>query len=173
MTIADFLSSTGITCLYHFTDERNLPLIREHGILPYTDLLSRGIVPPKPGGNDWSRDADAVRGVDRFVHLCLKDQHPMEYLARQNGHVGQTRFLRISTDVLHFPDVMGCSGVANKSGVSILPLEHALDAIDLAILFQGHVDFSNEALKKRYNEAKKAEILIPARIPQELIHNLH
>lgn len=158
-------------------------------MLPYTELLRLEIIPPKPGGESVSREQDAKRGLDRYVHLCLKDQHPMEHTQRQNGHIGQTRFLRISTDVLHYPGVMGCSEVANKSGATIHPLEQALDKIDLDILFYRRVDFSKSALdacgddqkkkaeilalRSRYNEAKKAEILIPARIPQELIYNLY
>lgn len=173
MTVADFLQSNGITHLYHFTDLRNLPLIQEHGLLPYTELVRRGIKPPHPGGNDWSRDADAVKGVDRFVHLCLKDQHPMEYVARQNGHIGATRFLRISTEVLSIAGVMGCSKVANKSDAAIRPIQEALDEIDLDILFRTRVDFSNPEMRDRYNEAKKAEVLIPAPIPPDLILNLH
>lgn len=66
MTVADIRSATSISCLYHLTDEMNLPLIREHDILPCEELLSRRFVPPKPGGNDWSRDAAAIyRGTSR------------------------------------------------------------------------------------------------------------
>lgn len=99
----------------------------------------------------------------------------MEHQQRKNGHIGQTRFLRISTDVLRFLGVMGCSAVANKSGAATLPLESALEKMDLEILFalSKRAIFSDPELTKRYNEARKAEILIPARIPQELIHNLH
>jgi hypothetical protein len=173
MNVADFINSTALRHLYHFTDEENLPLIRQHGILPYTELVRRGIVPPKPGGNDWSRDADAIKGVDAYVHLCLMDQHPMEYVARSNGHLGRTRFLRVSVEVLSFPGVMGCSDVANKTGVAIRPIEQALDSMDLQILFGGKVDFQNVELRNRYNEAKKSEVLIPAPIPPSLILNLH
>jgi ssDNA thymidine ADP-ribosyltransferase, DarT len=172
MTVTEFIQATGIPHLYHFTDEENLPLIREHGLLPYAELLRRGIVPPKPGGNEWSRDADSIKGVDRYVHLCLKDQHPMEYVARQNGHIGTTRFLQVSVEVLSFDGAMGCSDVANKSGVVIRPLEAALDGMDLQILFGGRVDFTNKALRDQYNEAKKSEVLIPVPIPTDMIRNL-
>lgn len=172
MQVADFLNSTGLRHLYHFTDEENLPLIREHGLLPYTELLRRGVAPPKPGGNDWSRDADSFKGVDRYVHLCLLDQHPMEFVARRDGHLGKTKFLRVSVEVLSFPGVMGCSDVSNKTGVAIQPIEQALDAMDLQILFGGRVDFTNAELRNRYNDAKKSEVLIPAPIPPNLILNL-
>lgn len=97
----------------------------------------------------------------------------MEYQARSHGHIGQTRFLRISCEVLRLEGVLGSAAVANKSGVEVLPLETALDQIDIEILFGGKVDFSNPELRNRYNEAKKAEILVPNGIPQNLILNLN
>lgn len=171
--IKNLFASRGIQHIYHFTDEENLPLIRKYGLLPYAELLRQGITPPKPGGSEISREVDRYRGLDEYVHLCLKDSHPMEYVARQMGRIGRTRFLRISTEVLFCEDAMGCSGVANRNDMSILPLEKALDSIDIDILFGGRPDFRNKEFQNRYNEAKKAEILIPSAIPQNLIKNLY
>jgi hypothetical protein len=188
MKINYFISKTKLECLYHFTDERNLPLIRMHGLLPYKDVLERNLGPVFPGGNDWSHEADIFRGLHSYVHLCFKDNHPMEYQRRTEGYIGNTRYLRISPQVLHLPGVMACAGVANKSGSMIYPLEEALDMIDIEILFDRSVDFSKraweacgedeekksaiQALRDRFNEAKKAEILIPVCIPTHLIGNL-
>jgi hypothetical protein len=172
MTITDFRRSTGITCLYHFTDVENLPLIRKHGLLSYNELCRQRISPPKPGGNDWSRQADEIKGADKFVHLCFKNEHPMEFKAKEDGRIGTTRFLMILIEVISYRGVMGCKDVANKSGVVIQPIEQALDEIDLKILLDRRVDFSNIDLRNRYNEAKKAEVLIPLTIPTNLILNL-
>lgn len=173
MTINEFLKITGLRHLYHFTDVENIPLIRKYGLLPYSKLLQRGISPPRPGGNDWSRGADTIKGVHRYVHLCLKDQHPMEYVARKKGHIGETKFLQVSVEVLFSPGVMGSDDISNKSGVAIRPIEKVLDTLDLNILFKDKVDFSNPELCHRYIEAKKAEILIPSIIHPHLIINLH
>jgi len=172
MTAEEFINTTGINHLYHFTDVENLPLIREHGLLPYNLLLGRNILPPKPGGNDLSRRADVLKGVNRYIHLCFKNQHPMEFDARKAGRI-KACFLQISLDVLNFKGVKGCASVSNKGGVKIYPLEQALDKIDWEILFKTPVDFNNPEQQKRYNEAKKSEILIPAPIPPELIKNLN
>lgn len=174
MTIDEFLERADLNYLYHFTDEENLPSIRKHGLLPYADLQSRRIQIPKPGGNEWSHDADKRRGLDHFVHLCLKDDHPMEYQATQGGHLGTTRFLRVSCAVLRLDDLRGCATVANKSDAEIFPLENAFDAIDLEVLFEmpWQQVRADAALLKRYNEAKKAEILVPSCIPPELLLNL-
>jgi hypothetical protein len=99
MTSADPLLR--ITRLYHFTDRRNLPLIRElGGLLPASELAKQSVQVPAPGGNEWSRDADAMSDMDRYVHLCFRPNHPMEYLARQDGRIGDTIFLEIHPAVL-------------------------------------------------------------------------
>jgi hypothetical protein len=171
--VKELLNSKGIRHLYHFTDEENLPLIRKHGILSCRELSRRQVTPPKPGGNDWSRRADSLNKVDKYVHLCLLDRHPMEFLAKKDRHIGRTRFLKICIEVLSFPGVMGCSEVANKAGAILQPIEQALGVIDLEILFGGIVNFQDENLRNRYNDAKKSEILIPKTIPPDLILNLY
>ena len=81
-----------ITLLYHFTDRRNLPSIRKHGgLYPATKLAKKQIEVPAPGGNDWSRDADGMKGVDAYIHVCFRATHPMEYVARAEGRIGGRR----------------------------------------------------------------------------------
>lgn len=95
-----------IYALYHFTDRRNLPLIREHGgLYPLAKLRKKNIEVPAPGGNQWSHDADEIKGMDEYVHLCFCNNHPMEHVARQAGHIGQSscRFIP-----------MLCSGAASN-----------------------------------------------------------
>jgi len=174
MAIDEFLRRSRIRWLYHFTDVSNLPLIRQHGLLSHGELLRRGIKPPRPGGNKVSRQKDAIRNLGRFVHLCFKEDHPMEYSAREEGRIGPTVFLKISTEVLNLPGVYGCSIVANKSGSLVRPLEEVLNHFDAEVLFKQplHVVLANHDLKARYNEAKKSEILIPDCIPTPYILNL-
>jgi hypothetical protein len=70
--------------LYHFTDRRNLDLIRKLGGLhPLSHLIKKKIEIPAAGGNQWSRDADELKGMGRYVHLCFRSNHPMEFMARQ------------------------------------------------------------------------------------------
>jgi hypothetical protein len=60
MTPIDFLRRFSVPCVYHFTDERNIPLIRQNGgLLSLAELRRRGVEPPATGGNDWSHEADA------------------------------------------------------------------------------------------------------------------
>jgi hypothetical protein len=168
----DFLARFRPRHFFHFTDLRNLPSIRQHGLLAVSELEERQIVVPKPGGNEWSREADRLKCVESFVHLSLTDNHPMEFVARQNGHIGETRYLEIDPSAILQDDVMGCAVVANRGDAVVLPIADALDQMDLEILYGGRVNFANLELRRRYNEAKKAEILIPRRIELRYIRNL-
>jgi hypothetical protein len=49
------------------------------------------------GGNEWSQTADARFGMDEYVHICLIDDHPMEYLARKDGRIEQSIYLEVVT----------------------------------------------------------------------------
>ena len=172
MQVQDFLAKSRVRYVYHFTDVANLPLIRVHGLLPYDDLLSRGIIPPKPGGDEQSRQSDECRGLGAYVHLCFKNEHPMEYVACRDGRIGPTRFLEVSPAVLLRPGVMGCCELANRNGARLLTLSEALDEMDLDILFNLEMDFSDCLKRQRWNEARKAEILVPGGIPAAFIANL-
>jgi hypothetical protein len=161
-----------ITLLYHFTDRRNLPLIREHGgLYPVDKLIEKGIKVPAPGGNDWSQKADAIKGVDRYVHLCFRNTHPMEYVARQEGRISDTIFLQIHADVLLWDGARFTEDVSNKSGVKLHTMEEAREIIDFEVLYT-RTDWRKAEIQERLQQAEKYEILIPKKIPLELIGNL-
>lgn len=137
-----------ITHLYHFTDRRNLPLIQQHGgLFPASDLARQGIKIPAPGGNQWSRDADEMSGMDRYVHLCFRATHPMEYAARLDGRIGDTIFLQIHPTVLQFEGVLFTPNVSNKSGVAPCAIADARDKIDFEVLYT-RTDWSDPAIQK-------------------------
>lgn len=161
-----------IARLYHFTDRSNLPLIRElGGLYPIAELERMGIKVPAPGGNDWSREADARRGMGRYVHLCFLANHPMEYLARQDGRIKDSIFLQIHASVLQFEGVMFSPGVSNRTGVEPVPISQADALIDFQVLYT-RTEWSDPAVYQRRQDAEKCEILVPQRIPLELIWNI-
>lgn len=173
MRVEDFISGNAGRQIFHFTDTRNLASIKKHGLLSLEELTSRGLKPECHGGNDWSHQADRMKGVDKFVHLCPVASHPMEWRARQEGRLKETKFLQISLEVLKTPGAMGCVTVSNRGDAEILSIEKALDAIDFHILYAGYIDNKvNPALGKRHSEARKSEILIPKHVPTEFIMNL-
>lgn len=156
--------------LFHFTDRRNLDLIRMHGgLYPIDHLERKGVAVPAPGGNQWSRDADEPRGMGRYVHLCFRANHPMEYAARQDGRIIDSIFLEIHPSVLQFSDVQFTRDVANKSGVEAVPIGDA--EIDYEVLYT-RTDWSDPAIRQRLKQAEKFEVLVPHCIPLLHIRNI-
>jgi ssDNA thymidine ADP-ribosyltransferase, DarT len=163
---------TLIRCLYHFTDTRNLPLIRQRqGLFSLAVLRRDGAIVPSPGGNEWSHDADRRGGLDQYVHLCFRKQHPMEYRAKQEGRIADSIFLEISADILTIPGVLFTPDVSNKSGVSRHTLEQARKMIDFEVLYT-RTDWRDPAIRERLQNAAKCEILVPGGVPLTMIRNL-
>jgi hypothetical protein len=161
-----------ITTLYHFTDRRNIPMIRRlGGLFPLAQLRKAGHKVPHPGGNQWSHDADAMKGLDAYVHLCFRDNHPMEHQARQNGHIGEAIFLQVHPDVLNWSGVQFTPDVSNKSGVDAFSIEQARGMIDYEVLYT-RTNWNDPTVQERLQQAEKCEILVPRKIPLEMIRNL-
>jgi hypothetical protein len=161
-----------ISSLYHFTDRRNLPAIREFaGLFPLAELKRRGVTVPAPGGNEWSQEADGMRGMDEYVHLCFRPTHPMEFRAREEGRIVDSIFLSVHPEILQWDGVLFSPDVSNKSGVSYYPVLKALDMIDYEVLYT-RTDWKNPAIQQRLLQAEKCEILVSTCIPLDLIRNL-
>ena len=175
MSIVDDLislvKSKNPQCLFHFTDLRNLDSIKQHGLLSADQLAQRGINPPAPGGNDWSVDADQLKGMHQFVHLCFWDEHPMEWVARQDNHIGKTKFLQIDPEILRTVGVKVTDDVSNKSDVEPMTLEQGVPALDLGVIFE-RTDWRNPEVQERLKASRKYEILIPDGVPLSMIRNL-
>jgi hypothetical protein len=161
-----------IKALYHFTDLRNLLSIRERGgLFSWRKLVEMGVAVAAPGGNDWSRDADNYKGVDAYVHLCLRSNHPMEYRAREEGRIEQSVFLEIDPAVTEIEGVSFTEDVSNKRGVELFPIENAADLIDFEVLGP-NMNYKDQGMLERLRQAEKCEILVPDFIPIRLIRNL-
>lgn len=167
--LADILAKRGDT-FFHFTDTRNLKLIKQYGLLSMHELRDKGIV-TTPGGNQWSLEADVRSGMDRFVHLCFLSEHPMEWRARQDGRVAASRFLRIDPSIIMVPGIVITDQVANKAGVKPRPAEAMLGELDLEVIYK-RLDWKDSTVKSRREAAKLYEILVPNGIPVEKIRNL-
>ncbi len=167
--LSKILSSKGAS-FFHFTDTRNLPSIRQHGLLSMRELSARGI-DPASGGNEWSLDADVRSGMDAYVHLCFFREHPMEWLARQDGRVRESRFLKISPVVLQTPGVLITDGVSNKADVLPQPADHMVSKLDLEVIYT-RTDWKDPRIQLRLRASRLCEILVPGKISVDLIRNL-
>ncbi|MGH7231176.1 MAG: DarT ssDNA thymidine ADP-ribosyltransferase family protein [Nitrospiraceae bacterium] len=163
-------NSTQQRVLFHFTDTRNLPSIRQHGLLSVQQLVKLGVRPVAPGGNAWSRDADQNSGMDAYVHLCFMKGHPMEYCARQDGRIVDVRYLWITPEVLALPGVMITDDVANQAGVCPGPAGEMLDRLDLEVMYR-RTDWQDSVVKERLLAARRCEILVPDSVPVQYIRN--
>ena len=172
MKISDPFAQYSVTKFYHFTDRRNLPQIRElGGLYSLARLREMEVEIPCPGGNQWSHDADEQNGVDRYVHLALKLDHPMEYLARQEGRLDRVLYLEIDAVVRFLDGVKFTPDVSNKSGVGMHRLQEARDMIDFEVLYT-QTNWGNPAIQHRLQKAEKCEILVPDHVPLKYIRNL-
>jgi hypothetical protein len=161
-----------VTSFYHFTDRANSASIRHLGGLhSLAALREMGIEIHAPGGNDWSHDADRMKGLDQYVHLCLRPNHPMEYVARQDGRIANPIYLQVHPDILRIKGVMFTADVSNKSGVEIISLAKALDVIDFKVLYT-RTDWTEPDVQRRLKQAEKYELLVPNHVPMKYIRNL-
>ena len=159
------LSRYGIDRVWHFTDRSNIALIKEHqGLLSLAESRRRGVKVPVPGGNDWSHDADEMKGVHQYVHLAFLNDHPMLFRAKQESRITDPVWLKIDASILLEEGTRFTNDVSNKSGVEILTPDLARDMIDFEVLFT-HTDWKDPAIKARRMAAIKSEILIPTIVP--------
>lgn len=168
--IVKFLKDHGRS-FFHFTDRKNLPGIRQHGILSMHQVRAMGLQVPATGGNQWSLDADTASGMDRYAHLCFFDSHPMEYVAKEEGRIESSIFLRIDPEVLRIPGTQVTNVVSNSSGCTPLAIESGFESLDLEVIYT-RTDWKNDEIKARLKIAKKYEVLVPGVVPVGLIKNL-
>ena len=154
-----------ITWLHHFTDSRNLPSIKAlKGLYSMANLRKMNVANHYPGGNEWSLDADLGCGMDEYVHLCFRTNHPMEHIAKNDGRIQRTSWLYIKPSVLELKGVLFCPGVSNKSGMTTHPISEAATMIDYEVLYT-RTNWSDPAIQARLHDAELCEILVPNFVP--------
>lgn len=166
--VATISKSTQHRYLYHFTDKSNFPSIGTKGLVSKTQMKVEGWWPDATGGNQLSWSLDELRGIDQYVSLCMTKNHPMKYLAQRDGRLPEPRYLAIEPKALALPDVRIAFGVANSNGVEILPIADAIPKLDTEILY-ARTDWTSAEVQQRLAAAEKFEVLVPGRVPRELI----
>jgi hypothetical protein len=165
----------GRLSLYHFTDARNIPSIKEHGgIYSLEQCEALGIEIAVPGGDENSQQSDRDNGMDAYVHLCLRNEHPMEYKARSDGRIERSVFIPISSNVLDIDGVRFVPGMSNRKGIGSYLLDEAirdnhLDDAHLDALYKWIDWDKNPDVYERRVRAEKFEIIVPDCIPLDLI----
>lgn len=172
MTIEQLIAHIGVSpqhrYIYHFTDETNFQSIATHGLLSKNRMRAAGWWPAATGGNDLSHSLDDHRGISDYVSLCFTRNHPMKFLANQDGRLPAPRYIGVSTEVLRIPGVRVAFGVANRNDVEIMDLANAIPQMDLEVLYS-RTDWSDPAINTRLRTAEKMELLVPHHVPANLL----
>lgn len=159
----------GVNQLYHFTDVQNVPLIEEAGGLYCWQLLcSKGIIPPRPGGDDWSHRADMHKGIDNYVHLSFVPDHPMQYKAENEGRIGPCVVFRIKPQVIYWEGTLFSPDNAIKRGVHFGTTLEDFRRIRFKMLY-GKPNFQNPA----YHTVRKSEVMVQDFIDKQFIKNFN
>jgi ssDNA thymidine ADP-ribosyltransferase DarT-like protein len=123
--------------LYHFTDRKNLPLIRQHGLLSTSELRRQNIFDSvKPGGDTNSLNSDLRSGTDGYVCLCFTRNHPMVHVATNDHRKLDATYLEIDPKVIKLPNVMITSAPSNQAGIARVAAAAALDTLDLDVIYK-------------------------------------
>lgn len=169
---ADFkaiLKKYNITKLYHFTDRANLESIIEHGgLFSWKDCEQKEIRISKPGGSDLSRKLDSREGLQNYVRVSFTTQHPMMYIAMQEGRISNPVILEIDPEVIYWQDTIYSNQNATKEG------SHKGSTLDSfkRIHFQSVKARKHFDLEESEQPYFQAEILVKNTIPLEFIKNI-
>lgn len=169
--IARIKGGTNHKYLYHFSERSNLHSIKENGILSKKTMEERDINAVKPGGNQWSWDADKRKGLDGYVNLCFTTAHPMREVAKNDGRLSDAPYIAIKPEILLLPNIKIAFDVANKRDIEIFNLGDELDQIDQEVLYD-RTNWKDAQIQRRLKAVEKYEILIPNEVPREYLIGL-
>lgn len=163
------LEQHGITKLYHFTDRDNLQSIIDHGgLYAWADFASNGITSKKPGGGDLSRQLDRRWGLEHYVRVSFTNQHPMMYVAMNQGRISNPVILEIDPEVIFWVNTKYTDRNATKNDMQ------AGDGIDdFKKIHFGTVKTKDYfALAEEEKHFFQAEVLVKNHIPLQYITNI-
>ncbi len=163
------LEEGAITKLYHFTDMDNLASIIENGgLYSWADCDEKGIKITKPGGSDQSRSLDRRDRLEHYVRLSFAHDHPMQYVAMNDGRISNPVVLEIDIETALWEDSLYADRNATKTGAIVGGLVDDLKNVRFGLFhFRRYFDLSEEG--KMYYQA---EVLVKNFIPLKYITNI-
>lgn len=163
------LDEQHITKLYHFTDRDNLEsIIKNGGLYSWSDCEERNIVISKPGGGDLSRSLDRKDGLQHYVRVSFTRQHPMMYVAMNDGRISNPVILEIDPEVIYWTGTKFADRNATRNGANI---GDTLDDFK-------KIHFQTVKARKHFDVGEdeqpfyQAEVLVNHFIPLEFITNI-
>ena len=165
----DILNNHGIDKLYHFTDRDNLEsIIQNGGLYSWADCKEKGIKIPKPGGGDLSRSLDTRGDLQRYVRVSFTDQHPMMYVAMNEGRISNPVILEIDPAILYEEGTKfsNMNATRNEAHVGDTLADFKCIHFD-AVKARRHFDLDDD--ERPYFQA---EVLVKNFIPLKYIKNI-
>lgn len=158
-----------ITTLYHFTDRENLEsIIKNGGLYSWVDCEQKGISISKPGGSLDSRNLDKRDNLQNFVRVSFVREHPMMYVAMNDGRISNPVVLEIDPEVIYWQDSLYADRNATKNGALV---GSSID--DFSQLhfnsFKAKKHFDLDADEQKFYQA---EVLVKNHIPLQFIKNI-
>jgi hypothetical protein len=158
--------------LYHFTDARNLPLIKALGGILSSKLLRAMEIEFHSGGNQWSIDQDLRTGMDAYIHLCWDLGHPMAHNIKIREGGPQVAYLKINRSILERDGVLFSRDVANSKNAR--PLVTVPEACEGGMIDYDAINnrIGSRLIKENYHRrvaAELSEILVPDLVEIDLI----
>jgi len=164
MNLQKTLKFYGITSIWHFTDESNLESIKQHGLLSLDLITQQQIHVPCFGADALSHSLDRNRGLDKFVHLSIIKDHPMQYVKKRSGEIPNPIWLEIDISVLFENRSLCCNQVANKNHAKCYDIKQIQEVIDLqSLLNNPHWS----------NPVRKAELIVANKIDYSKIKGVY
>lgn len=166
------LEQHNIKKLYHFTDRDNLAkIISSGGLYSWKDCEEKGISIPRPGGGgpgSLSWNLDAAKGLENYVRISFTQQHPMMYVAMNDGRISNPVILEIDPEVIFEESTKYSNMNATRTGASVGGSFADFKAIHFnSIKARNHFD-----LDLNEQPYYQAEILVKNFIPLTAITNI-
>ena len=158
-----------ISKLYHFTDRDNLESIIKHGgLYSWADCKEKGIKIPKPGGGELSRSLDKRDRLEHYVRLSFVHDHPMQFVAMNEGRISNPVLLEIDLETALWEDTLYADRNVTKNDSHVGGKLDDLKTVHFD-LFHGYRYFDMDDDEKMYY---KAEVLVKNFIPLKYITNI-
>ena len=132
------------------------------------DCDKKGIKITKPGGEALSRALDCRHNLQEYVRVSFTTQHPMMYVAMQEGRISNPVILEIDPEVIYWKSSKYSDSNATRNDACVGENLDAFKKIHFnSVKARTHFDLTDE--EKPYFQA---EILVKNFIPLECIKNI-
>ncbi len=169
LSFKELVDFHNIRKLYHFTDRDNLKSIIDNGgLYSWADCEAKGIRIPKPGGGDLSKSLDRRDNLQNYVRVSFVNEHPMMYIAMNDGRITNPVILEIAPEVIYDKETKFADRNATRNGANVGGTFDDFKKIHFtSVKARKHFDLDAEE-----QQFYQAEVLVKNFIPLDKILNI-